>query len=208
MKSKFGEAELLHRPTGEFHPVEIFLGVDQTNLDHLKRDWEPLFDSVPGAQDRRWNWEDKAAIAAADPFLYSVFALEAGGGTQALMMLIKGGLKCKCKHPDHLNEDLMYVHLLATSPQNRHVKVTEPLYKGCGNVMLATAINLSASEGLNGRIALHSLAGAESFYRDHMNMTDLGPDGGYNNLRHFEFSNEGALPFIQPTIAITEGEDT
>jgi hypothetical protein len=208
MKSKFGDAELLHLPTGEFHPAEIFLGIDQTNLEHLKRDWEPLFDPVFGAQDRKWNWEDMAARAAADPFMLSVLALEAGGSTQALMMLIKGGLKCKCKHPDHLNEDLMYVHLLASSPQNRPAKVTAPLYKGCGSVMLATAINLSASEGLSGRIALHSLAGAESFYRDYMNMTDLGPDSGYSGLRQFEFSNEGALPFIQPTATSTEGEDT
>ena len=74
--------------------------------------------------------------------------------------------------------------------------------------MLATAINLSASEGLNGRIALHSLAGAESFYREHMSMTDLGPDNGYGDLRKFEFSNEGALPFIQSTATSTEGEDT
>ena len=140
--------------------------------------------------------------------MYSVFALEAGGSTQALMMIIKGGLKCKCKHPDHLNEDLMNVHLLATSPQNRYSKVAAPLYKGCGNVMLATAVNLSASEGLNGRIALHSLASAESFYRDHMSMTDLGPDSGYHNLRQFEFSNVGALPFIQSTATNTEGEDT
>ena len=208
MKSKFGDAELLHRATGEFHPAEIFVGLDQTNLDHLKRDWEPLFNTVLGAQDQTWNWEDKAAIAAKDPLLYSVFALEAGGSTQALMMLIKGGLKCKSKHPDNLNEDLMYVHLLATSPQNRRAKVAAPLYKGCGNVMLTTAINLSSGEGLGGRIALHSLDGAESFYRDHMSMTDLGPDSGYHNLRQFEFSNDGALPFIQSTVTNTEGEDT
>jgi hypothetical protein len=67
-----------------------------------------------------------------------------------------------------------------------------------GRVLLATAIQLSLDEEFKGRIGLHSLPQSEPYYRDIVNMRDLGPDENYQGqLRYFEFDEAGAQAFIQ-----------
>lgn len=76
--------------------------------------------------------------------------------------------------------------------------VKEPTYKGAGRVLIGTAVSLSIEEELRGRIGLHSLPGAEDFYRDAIGMADLGvdKDGPHKGLRYFELSESQISGFL------------
>jgi hypothetical protein len=65
-----------------------------------------------------------------------------------------------------------------------------------GKVLLQAAIAMSDEEGFKGRIGLHSLPQAETFYSN-IGMTNCGIDVSYENLRYFEMTPEQAAAFIQ-----------
>lgn len=52
---------------------------------------------------------------------------------------------------------------------------------------LLQARQRSMELGYEGRVGLHALPGAESFYDD-QNMADYGPDPDQENLTYFEYS--------------------
>jgi len=75
-----------------------------------------------------------------------------------------------------------------------------PTHKGIGTVLVAAAVQLSIDEGNKGRIGLHSLPQADSFYRDRCGMTDLGPDASYDPkvpLRYFEMTEAQATSYLK-----------
>src|SRR5258706_1341 len=82
----------------------------------------------------------------------------------------------------------------ATALWNRFRLVPEPQFKGIGRLLLAAAISLSVSEEFAGRIGLHALPQAESWYRDVCGMTDLGIDG--TGMRYFEMTEAQAQTFV------------
>ena len=176
--------------------MDLYRGADKTNAEHIARDWTAWFDQAPGAQDEHWEWDDKLFRAEDDPLLFDVFVLEAEGTTQALMLVMKGGLKCSSLHPDHPRAPLVYVDLVATAPWNRRAKADPIRFKGCGQVMIATAVSLSFDEGFKGRVGLHSLSDSEGFYRHRIGMTEFPPDPNYQNLRYFELSESQAAAFV------------
>ena len=211
MKQLVDQVFLMNRVTGEFEAAELFHGIDETTLSHIEGRWRPMFEfrraqakasgksmSDINAEDGHWNWGSKALAAISDPFLYDIFALECGGNTQALLLICKGSTDCFSRHPEHLKADMAYVEFLATAPWNRPRLVAEPIYKGAGRVLIGTAVNLSLEEELGGRIGLHSLPGAEDFYRDAIGMTDLGvdADGPHKGLRYFELPESQVADFL------------
>lgn len=211
MKAPIGTVSLMNRVSGQFEDATLFQGIDTDNLAHIETRWRPLFEhrrleavrtgenlSEINAEDAHWEWGKKAIAAVRDPFLYDIFVLECGGNTQAVMLVRKGGEKCFSRHPDHPRAPLIYVDFLSTAPWNRPRLVKEPVYKGCGRALAATAINLSFEEEMAGRIGLHALPGAERFYRVEMGMTDLGKDGDYGGLRYFELPASKAATFFHP----------
>jgi hypothetical protein len=105
----------------------------------------------------------------------------------------------RCRLPQQMNKHLVYVEYLEVAPWNRRAVTNAPRYKGVGTVLMAAAIQLSLDEGNNGRIGLHSLPQADTFYRDVCQMTDLGPDATYPSypLRYFEMTAEQASAFMQ-----------
>jgi len=103
-----------------------------------------------------------------------------------------------CRHPSQLNEHMVYIDLLATAPWNRPRFTLTPLYRGIGLVLLTEAILQSREEGFGGRLGLHSLPGADDFYRDQIKMLDLGPDPKYDGLRYFEMTSDLADAFLNP----------
>ncbi len=62
-------------------------------------------------------------------------------------------------------------------------------YRKAGDLLLRAAILLSRETGWEGRVGLHALPQAESFYRDR-HMSDLGIDSAYQGLRYFEMTPE------------------
>jgi len=211
MKTPITTVPLKNRVSGQFEDATLFQGIDADNLAHIETRWRPLFGlrrfeagrsgenlSEINAEDAHWEWGKKAIAAIRDPFLYDIFILECGGNTQAIMLVRKGGEKCFSRHPDHPRAPLIYVDFLSTAPWNRPRLVKEPVYKGCGRVLVATAVNLSFEEEMAGRIGLHALPGAETFYSAQLGMTDLGKDREYRGLRYFELPASQATTFFLP----------
>ena len=64
-------------------------------------------------------------------------------------------------------------------------------------VLIATAVQLSLEEGFRGRIGLHSLPQAETFYATNCGMTDLGKDTKKEGLRYFEMTPAQAAAFLR-----------
>lgn len=75
--------------------------------------------------------------------------------------------------------------------------MAEPRYGLIGSIFVATAVQLSLSEGFKGRIGLHSLPQAEKFYGERCRMTDLGRDAKKENLRYYEMTAEQASDFLR-----------
>jgi hypothetical protein len=212
MKEFIGDVSLKNRVSGQFEPARLFRGIDDQNLSCIDQKWTPLFErrlieigitgesrSDINAEDAHWKWGEKALAGISDPLLYDIFTLECSEDTQALMLVKKGGIGCFSRHPEHVGAQLIYVDFLATAPWNRKRMVDKPIYKGCGRVLISTAISLSIEEELEGRIGLHSLPGAESFYRDQMHFSDLGKDENYHRLHYFELSSSKAKDFFSET---------
>lgn len=205
MKIDLGTHELLNRVQGSYEPAELFEGLDEKNLLDFEREWKPIVDgqspdeisSIEGvaadAGDAHWDWRRLAEIRK-NPLLYSMYAVECARMTQGFMLIAKGARFSR--HPDHPRADLIYVDRLATASWNRTGFVKQPIYKGVGQLLLAAAVSVSMDEELEGRLGLHSLAGAETFYRDVLGMTDFGPDDGYYGLCYFEFSAAQAAAFL------------
>ncbi len=146
------------------------------------------------AGDSKWDWRRLAEIRG-NPLLWQMYAVELADRLQGLMLVKKGGNFSR--HQNHLKADLIYIDRLAVAPWNRPRFMREPIYKGIGRLLVATAVNLSLEDELDGRIGLHSLPGAEGFYRDVLRMTDLGPDADYG-MDYFEFSSAQARAFLNP----------
>jgi len=103
----------------------------------------------------------------------------------------------RCRLPQQANKHLVYVEYLEVAPWNRPHVASQPRYKLVGTVMLAAAIQLSIDDGNRGRLGLHSLPQADSFYRDRCGMTDLGPDTSiFGNLHYFEMTEQQAAQFM------------
>lgn len=205
MKALVDTFELMNRQTGEYESAELFDGIDEKNLLDFEREWRPTFvNQLPAnasavervaaeAEDAGWDWRRLAEIRS-NPLIFGMYAVECASRTQGLMLVRKGGVFSR--HPDHEHADLIYIERLASAPWNRPGFSDTPLYKGVGQLLLAAAVNLSLDEELGGRIGLHSLPGAETFYRDVIGMTDLGADTKHHGLQYFELSDAQAAKFL------------
>ncbi len=105
----------------------------------------------------------------------------------------------RCRIQQHANKHLVYVEYLEAAPWNRRDIPNWTRFNGVGTVLIAAAIQLSIDEGNHGRIGLHSLPQADTFYRDKCGMTDLGLDSSYqpHPLRYFEMTENQATAFIK-----------
>lgn len=112
-----------------------------------------------------------------------------------MMLVLTAGKFCRIE--SQKGKPLVYVDYLATAPWNSADVVAEPTYAGVGKVLIRSAIQLSVEEELQGRIGLHSLPQAESYYRDNCKMTDLGQDKAYYGLKYFETTPEQSASFIR-----------
>lgn len=144
-------------------------------------------------EDHHWDWKWKAERWR--PLLkYHSFAIVCEKGLQGLMLA--NDLK-SARLPEQFGKPIIYVELLASAPWNRS-KIQKPKrFHGVGTVMMAAAVQLSLDLGFRGRIGLHSLPGAESFYQADCGMTVLGKDAAYRDMIYFEMTEKQAEQFRQ-----------
>ncbi|HEB55825.1 MAG TPA: GNAT family N-acetyltransferase [Gammaproteobacteria bacterium] len=204
MTELIGEVVLLDRENGNYEQAFVYEGICEQHIDDVERLWVPQIkanlsriqnnDDIAALhiQDFHWNWRAKVT-AFSRQLAYRSFALECGGQTQGLMYV---NTTKRCRLEGQANQHLVYVEYLATAPWNRPSLVGCPKYKGVGSIMIATAIQASVDEEMQGRIGLHSLPQADPFYRDICGMTDLGVDSDKQNLRYFEMTAEQAMAFL------------
>jgi len=75
--------------------------------------------------------------------------------------------------------------------------------QGVGSVLIEHAVRRSIALGYGGRIGLHSLEDPEThrYYRDTIEMTELGRDADAENQLYFEYSEPDALEFLSAQTA-------
>lgn len=182
-------------------PATLIVGVTTDEVDEAVGLWSPYLAAQLGAgasrpQHAHWAWERKAR-AVAGLSHYAICGISVEGEMQALML--REDLVARAKHPDQKNTSIVYISFLSTAPWNDHEIVPTPSYRGCGTILLNEAVAHSADLGYKGRVGLHSLPQAETFYRDRCRMADLGldPDPGHQGLRYFEFTKTSAQDFLK-----------
>jgi len=116
------------------------------------------------------------------------------GRTQGLMIVDS---LSRCKHETQKAKPLIYIDYLENAPWNRkELDCDQARITGVGQLLIRAAIELSINEGFAGRIGLHSLPQADSFYAKTCGMTDLGVDSSKEGLKYFETTPEQSKAFI------------
>ena len=85
---------------------------------------------------------------------------------------------------------------MESAPWNLKGASAPPRFMGIGTVLIAEAVRLSLEMGLEGRVGLHSLPQAESFYKNRCRMTEFGADPGYYDLTYFEYTGQQATDWL------------
>lgn len=92
----------------------------------------------------------------------------------------------KTRLSDQQGLPLVYVAYIEPTPWNVRGYTDTPLFSGVGKESYKTAVRFSDRIGYEGRIGLHSLPDAESFYTRSCRMVSLGSDPDYEDLVYFE----------------------
>ncbi len=139
-----------------------------------------------------WDWSKKAQKLK---FLaYQCMAIECSGTVQGLIMTSTTRFLARLE-PD-VGKPLLYVEYLEAAPWNVKPIVESPRYAGVGIRLIEAALHLSNEEGFHGRLGLHSLPQAESFYGDRCHMLSLGPDSSCQDLPYYEMTRTQATEFL------------
>lgn len=165
---------------------ELFKAVQRLHRAGIERRLWP--------QSRHWDWRNKAK-ALQGMLAHPGFSVVCGGVTQGMMILDTTTKRCRVE--GQKGKNLVYVEFVENAPWNRRELCDTPRYRGIGSVLIRAAVSLSQHEEFKGRIGLHSLPQANSFYANTCGMTDLGIDTDYEGLRYFEMTPEQAEAFIR-----------
>ena len=196
---------LTNRSTKKPVNAELWHRIVEKNIADWQAEWIPELQRRLRLLDRRkveprhwpqtrhWDWRGK--LREIERRLANLsFAIMAENMTQAMMTI---DLTKRARMPGHEGQHLVYIDFLEAAPWNRNDIAGEPAkFSGCGSILVSAAIQQSMQEGFKGRIGLHSLPQANSFYANVCGMTDLGQDAICENLRYFELDPDNARSFI------------
>jgi hypothetical protein len=146
-------------------------------------------------QSLHWNWEAKAPeLLLLQASCAGIFCEDRWQG----LMMTKTAAHVATLAPD-VGKPLVYVDFLEAAPWNWRVRPLgqEPEFKGVGTLLFKEAVEQSIREGFHGRVGLHALPQAESFYERVLGMTRVGPDARKQELVYFEFTQQQAQRFLR-----------
>jgi hypothetical protein len=153
--------------------------MESDHLEAFEKYWKPfLAGKLEG--DQYWDWRFKYRTYGVRSGAES-YALECEGELQGLMLMESLGYR-SWANP---RRRLVYVHALATAPWNRPSIQSPPKYRLVGGTLLEFAQYRSYELGYGGVVGLHSLPGAEEFYRQ-AGFIDCGTDPEKEDLVYFE----------------------
>ncbi|MDB5800601.1 MAG: family N-acetyltransferase [Rhodocyclales bacterium] len=200
---------LLHTESGAETEGELWDKITDQQLHDWESQWVPaLAFGVQRLQKARthnskwppsstWDWREKIAAVRDATFSHSSFCVMCDGQTQGLIILDSSGRpERRCRIENQRSKDLLYVELVEVAPWNRKEFHQTPRYRGVGGLLIAAAIQKSQEEGFKGRLGLHSLPLANSFYANKCGMHDLGGDSDNDGLRYFEMTPGQASAFL------------
>ena len=207
MEGLVGTYPLLNRRTGKEIDATLWRPLSERHVQDFLQRWKPVLDarvaelgnqgSITAAkaaehnvQDAHWQWSQKL-VQRRNGLAWTSFAVEVDGATQGLMF---ARMDAFAREASQLNKPIVDIDLLATAPWNRFRLDPNPLFKGVGRLLLAAAVSLSVSEEFCGRVGLHALPQADSWYRDVCGMCDLGVDS--TGMRYFEMTDAQAQAFL------------
>lgn len=195
---------LTDKRTGKSVAAELIDTISDADLHSVETDWRPVTNAKirelmaqgtsPADWPEGWHWQWRDKMTAIRGLLaFHTFALRCEGKLQGLMQL--NTARYRGRVSEQAGKDLVYVDYVETAPWNRKAIVAEPRFGGVGTIMIRAAIEVSRDQEFRGRIGLHSLPSAETFYADICGMTDGGLDGTYEGLRYFEMTSAQADAF-------------
>lgn len=151
-------------------------------------------------QSLHWNWADKASALkpyATGPLsVFRLMGMTALAKWQGMLLACCAGHHTRTGAP---GRDLVYIEFVETAPWNWEVAAIgqTPALRGIGIQLFEMAVRWSVDLGFRGRVGLHSLPQADTFYRDICGMEDLGPDmKDKSQLRYFELTEAQARAFL------------
>ena len=193
--------------TREDVDAELWDDISDLHLDLWRSTWVPMIDrakrrlksaAVPlhkWPQDLHWDWGEKTDWSR--PLLtLQRFSITCGGALQGLMLV--NLTKLTARLPSQKGKDLAYIEFVSTAPWNRPEISGVQQFHGIGINMVRAAVELSRNEEFHGRIGLHSLSQAASFYANTCGTSGLGQDRHYDDLDYFEMTPAQADAFCRP----------
>ena len=195
---------LRHRASAQYVLATLIDGVSKAEVEQAEKVWRPFIEEavkLMEAENRprelrpqhaHWDWRKKHQ-AAEKLLAYQTLGIECDGQMQGLILLKTAGKMSRIA--SQKSNGLVYVYFIETAPWNSPIIVQEPRYSQVGTVLLAAAIEISIDLGFKGRVGLHALPQAESWYATHCEMTNFGPDANHQNLTYFEMTSEQASNF-------------
>jgi hypothetical protein len=198
--------ELVAEGTRKPVAATLFFGIAEHNLDHYEQKWLPELlrrrresarlrkagHDIAVVEDAHWNWAKKMLREHRAPLAFRSCAVEVSGETEGLMQIELATHRSRANR----NLNLAYVDYISIAPWNRPWPGHAPKFRGIGSILLREAVRTSIDEGFRGRIGLHALPGAVTWYRDKLMMTAFGADPDYQGLCYFEFTEEQARRFL------------
>jgi hypothetical protein len=198
--------EVLAAADNKWFAGTLFFGITDHNLEHYEQKWLPELlrrrreaqklraagHEISVVEDAHWDWAKKMLREHRAPLGFRSCAVEVNGETEGLMQVELATHRSRANK----NLNLAYVDYISIAPWNRPWPDQPQRFKGIGSILLREAICTSQSEGFRGRIGLHALPGAVTWYRDKLEMKAFGADPDYQNLHYFEFTEEQAKRFM------------
>jgi hypothetical protein len=218
MTALIGEIELIRVSDNSVVLAQIYLGLEERHFRDHELSWRPPMIQAARAvqasctdaggkvdvpkflseiarlrlEDVQWDWRQINSIFATRSGCQAL-AIECEGCTQGLMLIDTEN------HASRLaptGQAIVCVELLTAAPWNRRTFIPTAQFALTGQALIATAIGISRSNSLDGRVGLHSVSGAVGFYATKCGMTSLGPDAQKKGLVYFEMSTQQADVFL------------
>jgi len=191
-------------------PASITRGfpINSNSMDSIERLWGPARVELASAmsaagehlESQHWRWHNKALQYP--PEWHCLVAIECEKQVQGLMAL-NTLLRPSILSPGGWVVYVDYVEKAPWNfrvPSNRNLPASKtPRFAGIGPLLIAEAIRMSIGKTASGRVGLHALPEAESFYSSRCGMRRIGPDPLYHNLVYFEYPEGVASQWLTDT---------
>jgi hypothetical protein len=140
-----------------------------------------------------WSWANDNKFKKTNLLAYHCFGIECDNEMQGLMLVNTINTS---RLQNQKGKPLVYVDYIEVAPWNLKDLIRNPRYGAVGVRLIEAAIRFSLEEGFGGRVGLHSLPQAESFYENSCGMIRVGIDRSYQDLCWFEITEVNAKIFL------------